>query len=119
VDDLKRLVKQLTDKAVTVEFVKEGLKFHGDEREGNAAMSELMLNILGAVAQFEHALICERRREGIALAKKRGVYKGRKPALTKEQVQIIKNRAANHENKSQIARDFDICRETLYRCLRR
>lgn len=113
-DDLKRVVRFFTDKNITVQFIKEGLIFTGDD----SPMSQLMLTVLGAVAQFEHALISERRREGIALAKQRGAYKGRKPALTGEQVTDIKNRLANGDKKSHIARDLKICRETLYKYLK-
>lgn len=113
-DDLKRLVSSLTAKQVTVQFIKEGLTFTGED----SPMSQLMLTVLGAVAQFEHALISERRMEGIALAKQRGAYKGRKHALNKEQVLNIKIRLANGEKKSHIARDLKICRETLYKYLR-
>ena len=57
--------------------------------------------------------------EGIALAKKRGVYKGWKKALSEEQVIAIKERIEKGEKKSDIARDLGISRETLYQYLRR
>lgn len=113
-DDLKRLVQFLTTKDVTVQFIKEGLTFTGED----SPMSQLMLTVLGAVAQFEYALISERRMEGIALAKQKGAYKGRKPVLNNDQVSDIKIRLANGDKKSQIARDMNICRETLYKYLR-
>ena len=80
-DDLRRIVKGLTDREVRVEFVKEGLVFTGDD----APMATLLLSMLGAVAEFERSLIKERQKEGIALAKARGVYTGRKPILSPEQ----------------------------------
>ncbi|WP_431972597.1 recombinase family protein [Nocardia sp. bgisy134] len=55
---------------------------------------ELPLSVMGAFAEFEHALILERQREGIAAAKARGTYTGRKPALTTEQAQQRRERAA-------------------------
>jgi len=57
--------------------------------------------------------------EGIALAKKRGVYKGRIAILSKEQVDEIKGRVAQGDKKTHIARDFDISHETLYQYLRK
>jgi len=73
---------------------------------------------MGAFAEFERALIRERQLEGIALAKKRGAYKGRKKALSPEQIQALQQRATSGERKSQIARDFNISRETLYQYLK-
>src|SRR5208282_799059 len=74
--DLLELVKDLTTRGVAVQFVKENMLFTGDDN----AMANLLLQLLGAVAQFERALILERQREGIAIAKRAGRYKGRKPA---------------------------------------
>ena len=113
-DDLRQLVKKLTSQQIKVEFIKESLTFTGDD----TAMSKLLLSIMGAFAEFERSLIKERQREGIELAKKKGAYKGRKKCLTAEQVKEIKGRVLKHENKSQIARDYEISRETLYRYLK-
>ena len=61
---------------ITVRFHKEGLNFTvGD----NTPIAELMLNMLGAVAQFERSIIRERQAEGIAKAVAKGKFKGRKP----------------------------------------
>ena len=81
-------------------------------------MSKLLLSVMGAFAEFERSLIKERQMEGIALAKKRGAYKGRKAALSKEQVKEIMALVRNGEKKSHIARDFNVSRETLYKYLR-
>jgi DNA invertase Pin-like site-specific DNA recombinase len=109
-DDLRRIVKELTGRGVMVQFHKEGLKFTGDD----TPMSNLLLSMLGAVAEFERALIRERQREGIAIAKAAGKYKGRKPALTADQIQELKNRSANGEKKTELARFFGVSRETVY-----
>lgn len=81
-------------------------------------MANLMLSVMGAFAEFERSLIRERQREGIALAKKRGVYRGRKKALAPEQVTDLRHRADAGEKKAQLAREFGISRETLYQYLR-
>lgn len=60
----------------------EKLHFTGED----SPMANLMLSVMGAFAEFERALICERQREGIALAKQRGAYRGRKKALSPERV---------------------------------
>ena len=114
-DDLRRLVNQLTEQKIRIEFLKEGLSFDGDD----TPISKLLLSVMGAFAEFERALIKERQMEGIALAKKKGLYKGRKPSLSNEQVAEIKLRLDNGDKKSQIARDFGISRETLYQYIRR
>ena len=113
-DDLRRLVRTLTDKGVRVEFVKENLIFTGED----SPMATLLLSVMGAFAEFERALILERQREGIAVAKQRGVYTGRKPALTTERAQQLRDRAAVGEQKAALAREFGISRETVYAYLR-
>jgi DNA invertase Pin-like site-specific DNA recombinase len=73
---------------------------------------------MGAFAEFERALILERQREGIAAAKHRGAYTGRRPALTDEQARQLRQRAAAGERKSLLAREFGVSRETVYSYLR-
>ncbi len=84
----------------------------------DSPMANLMLSVMGAFAEFERALIRERQREGIALAKQRGVYRGRKKSLSPEQVTTLKQRVAAGEQKAGLAREFGISRETLYQYLR-
>jgi DNA invertase Pin-like site-specific DNA recombinase len=113
VDDLRKIVQDLTGKGIQVEFVKEHLVFTGEVNP----MSNLLLSLLGAVADFERSLIRERQREGIVLAKKAGVYKGRKPSLTVEQVKEIRRRVGAGEKKAKLAGEFGISRQTLYASL--
>ena len=113
-DDLRRLVQGLTQRGVRIEFVKEHLTFTGED----SPMANLMLSVMGAFAEFERALIRERQREGIALAKQRGAYRGRKKALAPERVAELQRRAAAGEKKAQLAREFGISRETLYQYLK-
>lgn len=113
VEDLRRIVREQNAKGVIVQFMKEGLSFTGDD----SPMSQLLLTMLGAVAEFERSLIRERQREGIAIAKVKGVYKGRKPALDTQQVADLKARAAAGETKAELARQFKISRATLYEYL--
>jgi DNA invertase Pin-like site-specific DNA recombinase len=113
-DDLRRLVQGLTQRGVRIEFVKESLTFTGED----SPMANLMLSVMGAFAEFERALIRERQREGISLAKQRGAYRGRKKALSPERVAELRRRAAAGEQKAKLAREFGISRETLYQYLR-
>ena len=113
-DDLRRLVQQLTKRGVRIEFVKECLTFTGED----SPMANLLLSVMGAFAEFERALIRERQREGIALAKQRGAYRGRKKSLSPEQVLELQQRASNGEQKAKLAREYGISRETLYQYLK-
>ena len=81
-DDLRRIVQTLTGKGVRIEFVKEHLTFTGED----SPMAKLMLSVMGAFAEFEQVLIKERQREGIAQAKKRGAFKGRRKSLSPAEV---------------------------------
>ncbi|MCU7730373.1 recombinase family protein [Actinoplanes sp. KI2] len=74
-------MRTLTGKGVRVEFVKESLTFTGED----SPMATLLLSVMDAFAEFERALILGRQRVGIAAAKQRGVYTGRKPTLNAEQ----------------------------------
>ena len=113
-DDLRRIVRELTAKGVQVQFVKEQLTFTGED----TAMANLLLSVMGAFAEFERQLGKERQREGIALAKKRGAYRGRKRALTDDQVDQLRQRAGAGETKTALARTFGVSRETVYQYLR-
>ncbi|RQU89679.1 recombinase family protein [Burkholderia cenocepacia] len=115
-EDLLRLVRELNGKGVMVEFVKERLTFSGNDSD---PMAHLMMTMLAGFAQFERSMIRERQREGIAIAKSKGVYKGGKPKLTSEQVRALLERVSSGEKKAAIARDFGISRETLYQLVRK
>jgi DNA invertase Pin-like site-specific DNA recombinase len=78
VADLHSLVEQITGLGAELKFIKEGLTFSSDRSN---PMSELMLSLLGSVYQFERAIMLERQREGIAIAKAEGKYKGRKKKI--------------------------------------
>jgi DNA invertase Pin-like site-specific DNA recombinase len=81
-------------------------------------MANLMLSVMGAFAEFERSLIRERQREGIALAKQRGAYRGRKKSLSDSEIAGLRQRAVAGEKKTTLAREFGISRETLYQYLR-
>jgi DNA invertase Pin-like site-specific DNA recombinase len=114
-DDLRKIVLGLTQRGVIVEFEKERLSFTSEDN----AMSNLLLSVMGAFAEFERALIRERQREGIALAKRKGIYKGRKRSLTGERAADLRRRVLAGETKAALAREFGISRETLYSYLTR
>jgi DNA invertase Pin-like site-specific DNA recombinase len=113
-DDLRRLVRDLTGRGVRVTFIKEGMTFTGED----SPMSTLMLSMMGAFAEFERSLILDRQREGIAIAKTEGKYKGRKPTLTPAQATQLRARAQKGEKKTALAAEYGISRETLYAYIR-
>lgn len=104
-----------TEAAVSLmEFVEECLIFTGED----SARATLRLSVTGAFAKFERRLIREHQREGIALAKQRGAYNGRKKTLTPERAAELVQRAGNGVPKALLARDYGISRETVYQYLR-
>ncbi|WP_043456602.1 recombinase family protein [Gordonia polyisoprenivorans] len=115
VEDLRRIVRDLTGRGVRVRFIKEGLTFTGED----SPMSQLLLTMLGAVAEFERSLILERQREGIAVAKAEGKYKGRKPVLSPAQAQQVADRLAGGESATALAAEYGVSRATVYNARQR
>lgn len=114
VKDLREIVDFLINKGVKVHFIKENLKFEGKDD----AMSNLLLNIMGAYAEFEHTFILERIKEGIEIAKKAGKYRGRTSLkLSPQRMEDLKTAMLTRKSKSKIAAEFGISRFTLYRYL--
>lgn len=113
--NLLDLVKQLNAKGVTLTFIKENMTFTPDDTN---PMNKMLLAIIGSVAEFERAMINERRREGQAVAKAAGKHMGRKASLNADQIAIIKARAANGESKTALANEYDVSRATLYAALK-
>lgn len=113
--DCQDLLDTLTGKGVTVRFHRENLTFSGQDD----SMSKLMLQMMGAFAEFERNLLKERQAEGIAKAKAAGKYKGRKRALDADQLNEIKTRLGQGESKAALAAEFGVSRQTLYAALNR
>lgn len=111
--DMLELVETLTGKGVTVEFVKESLTFTGQD----SSMSQMLLGIFASIAQWERATLRERQREGIAVARAAGKYKGRARALSPEQVEQARSLVATGVAKAKVARDLGVSRQTLYNAL--
>ena len=114
--DLQQIVDDLVAKGAQVKFVKENQAYGGGEPD---SMSRLMLQVLGAFAEFERKLIRERQAEGIRLAKAAGKYKGRARKLTPEQLRQAQEKIDEGIPKARIARDLGVGRSTLHRALER
>lgn len=114
--DLQKMVEELNARQVTVNFHKENLIFAGGENP----MQKLMLQIMGAFAEFERNMIRERQREGISAAQKRGVLIGSKPKLNPETEKEVASRARQPgANKKALSEEYGITRPTLYEILKR
>ncbi len=111
--DLQKIVEHLTAKGITIQFHKESLTFSG----GDNPMAKLMLQMMGAFAEFERTLINERRREGMAAAKAQGKQIGAKRKLTSADIARINERLAAGATKKQMAADYGVSRQTLYTAL--
>jgi DNA invertase Pin-like site-specific DNA recombinase len=110
-DDLRRIVLSLIERGIHIVFVKEKITFTRED----SPMSNLLLSVMGAFAEFERVLIRERQREGIAIARREGKYTGRKPSLTPARAAELRRRVALGDSKAGLAREFGISRDTLYR----
>jgi len=113
--DLRRIVSGLVERGVAIHFRSEGLVFSPDQTIN--PMSTLLLSMLGAVAEFERSLIRERQREGIAAARARGAYRGRRPSLTPDQITQIRSQTTAGIPKAELARRYGVSRATIYQAL--
>ena len=113
--DLNQLTRRITSKGATLQFVTEQLTFL--PRVDADPFAEFQMNLMGAFAQLERAMIRQRQAEGIAAAKKRGAYKGRAKRLNVDQIREVRAQAAQGIPKARIARTYGISRSTLYRYL--
>ncbi|MEW6290678.1 MAG: recombinase family protein [Thermodesulfobacteriota bacterium] len=106
--DLQQIIDELAGRGVAVRFVKEQLTFDGS----GSPMQRLMLQLLGAFAEFERAMIRERQAEGIAAARHQGRHLGAPRALSDDQLAEIRSRPA--ESAAALAREYGVSRQTIY-----
>jgi len=111
--DLLEIVQKIIDAGASIKFHKENLFFEATKIAD--PFQNLMLTMLGAIAQFERDLMLERQKEGIAIAKAKGKYKGRQTKFSDEEFVKIKQEFLTSDNKAQLARDWNISRQYLYK----
>ena len=111
--DLQEIVDSLIERGLTVQFHKEHLVFNGRRDP----MQQLMLQMMGAFAEFERTLINERRREGMAIAQAKGKHIGRPRTISDEVRQEIASEVATGRPKAQVAKQYGISRQKLYTIL--
>lgn len=114
-DHLRKIVATLTEKGVSIQFVKENLTFSADSNP----LSKLLLSVMGAFSEFEVSLIRERQREGIAIAKAKGKHMGRQSVLSADQINQIKDWVAQGMAKTWIAKQLNINRVSIYYYLKK
>ena len=111
--DLLTLVEQILSTGASIHFHKENLRF----TSGNDAdpFQQLQLTMLAAIAQFERQIMLSRQAEGIAIAKNKGKYRGRQSKFSESEINDIKEQFKVADNKAQLARDWGITRQYLYK----
>lgn len=111
--DLLEIVQQILSVSASINFHKENLFFQASEKSD--PFQNLMLTMLGAIAQFERDLMLERQREGIAIAKAKGRYKGRQTRFSDNEIKQMKSEFDTAKNKAAVARQWGISRQYLYK----
>ena len=106
--DLLEIVEHLNCKGVNLVSNKENI-------DSSTPTGKLMLTMIGAIAEFERANLLERQREGIAIAKEQGKFKGRKPVSVDEGAfsQLYEAYLKREINKGEFAKRLNISRPTL------
>ena len=104
--DLLSLVEQIQNKGITLVSCKENI-------DTSTATGKLMLTMIGAINEFERTNLLERQREGIAIAKREGKYKGRKPIAVQNFEEQYNRYLRREINKKQLAELLGVSRPTL------
>ncbi len=126
--DIQHLVQKLKDKGVKL-VVDDLPQTHTGNDLVDQFMLDMMINLMGFVAQNEREKIRERQRQGIEQAKKRGAYKGRPTKFSEDSNDregrlvfdgIKKDyQAGNYQSKAGLARKYGLSRQQLYRIIKR
>ena len=126
--DIQRLVQKLKNKKVKL-IVDDLPQTHTGNNLVDQFMLDMMINLMGFVAQNEREKIKERQRQGIEQAKKRGAYKGRPTKFSEDSndregrlvFEGIKKdyQSGNYKSKAGLARKYGLSRQQLYRILKR
>jgi len=111
--DLQEILEKLTKKGVIVSFIKENLTFTGNDD----GISTLMLQMMGAFAEFERTMIKARQKEGIDAAKKAGKHLGRPPKIDSKMTKTVKEKIENRQSIRSIATELRVSRATIYKII--
>lgn len=113
--DLLNIVNEINNIGATIKFHKENLTFEPCKED---PYQKLMMTMLGAVSTLERELINQRVREGVAIAKAKGKFKGGKNKLSDDQVKELRELHKNKIAVAKLARQFNISRTTVYEYLK-
>ena len=126
-DDIQHLVQRLKDKKVKL-VVDDLPQTNTGNELVDQFMLDMMVNLMGFVAQNEREKIHERQRQGISEAKRKGVYKGRPKKYSSESKNIEGRlvyekvfkaiNTGNYKSKAQLAREVGLSRQQLYRIIK-
>ena len=108
IGDLQDVVRELKAKGATLRAIEQPI-------DTSSAAGKAFLDMLGVFAEFETNLRRERQMEGIAKAKAKGVYKGRKPSVDPAEVRALRDGGMT---PSAIARELKVGRTTIWRALK-
>jgi DNA invertase Pin-like site-specific DNA recombinase len=111
--DLQTIIDTVVKKGVSVKFIKENLTFNTSKDP----MSNLMLQLMGAFAEFERTMIKNRQREGINAAKKAGKHLGRPCKIDGKMKKISQEKKSNGQSIRSIAKELNVSRATIYKAL--
>ena len=109
--DLETIINKVIDNGASITFITEKLTFDGNSEN---ALDKLMLQIMGAFAEFERKIIRSRQAEGIARARERNAYKGRQATIDRAEINKL---YAELKSVSKVAKAMNICRNSVYRNL--
>lgn len=109
--DLQEVIQTVNAKGVSITFLSENLTFTANQ---NDPFAKLQLQMMGAFAEFERSIIRKRQAEGIAKAKERGVYTGRKPTIDVTEIKRLKEEGLG---ATDIAKKLNIARASVYRVM--
>lgn len=109
VTHLGTIVGLLQDKHADLQILDLGV-------DTSTATGQLILNVMGSIAEFERQMMLERQREGIARAKAEGKYKGRQPTAREKSPQVWELYNQNYK-PTEIVKQVGISRSSVYRIL--
>lgn len=111
--DLLKIVDELEKKRIAFKSLKENI-------DTNTPQGKLMLTIFGGLAQFERECTLQRQKEGIAIAKEQGKYKGRKPLSKPSNWNSVIDRMDKGEiTKVEARKELGLTHATFYRLLKK
>lgn len=116
-DRLSRSTLDLLDIVEEIERKKASIKILDTNIDTSGPMGRFFITLLGAVAELERANIRQRQLEGIAIAKEKGIYRGRKPgsiSINGESLQRFKKFYKLGMNKTDLSKEFGVPRATIY-----